>query len=178
MTERGSVHAPSAFIARCSAELAALFDRGARVLDVAAGHGRHSVALAARGFRVTAIDMRLDALRDLQAAAREIPGDVATVCADLTMFPLPQARFELIVVARYLDRERLPLLIDALAPGGVLVYETFTERQLQYARGPRSRAHLLAPGELRTLVHGLHVLFDQEVTEPEALARIVARRNH
>ncbi len=94
------------------------------------------------------------------------------------MFPLPRARFELIVVTRYLDRERMPLLIDALAPGGVLVYETFTERQLQYACGPRSRAHLLAPGELRTLVRGLHVLFDEEVTEPEALARIVARRHH
>jgi len=167
---------PSAFIARSSAFLAGLLGRGARALDVAAGGGRHSRTLAADGFLVTAIDIRLDALAELTGSARRAGLQLSAVCADLTEYPLPASKFDLIVVSRYLDRLRLPTLIDALAPGGVLLYETFTERQLQHRRGPRSRAHLLAPGELRMLVRGFEVLFDEEVTETDALARIVARK--
>ena len=65
---------------------------------------------------------------------------------------------------------------ERLVPGGVLLYETFTEHQLRYDRGPRSRAHLLAPGELRLRLRGMDVLFDEEVMAPDAVARIAARR--
>ena len=70
----------------------------------------------------------------------------------------------------------LPALREALTPGGVLLYETFTEHQRQYDRGPRSSAHLLAPGELRRLVSGLDLLFDEEVMAPDAVARVAARK--
>jgi SAM-dependent methyltransferase len=176
MTDRVAADPPSAFIARWSAQLQLLLGPGARALDVAAGRGRHSLALAASGFRVTAIDNRCDALTDLMGDARHGRLLVAAICADLTLFPIRPSTFDLIVVSRYLDRERMPSLLAGLSPGGVLVYETFTQRQLQHGRGPRSPAHLLAPGELRLFVRGMEVLFDEEVTEPDALARIVARK--
>ena len=84
--------------------------------------------------------------------------------------------FHVVVVTRYLDRQLFPALRDALVPGGVLLYETFTEHQLRYDRGSRSRDHLLAPGELRTLLRGMDVLFDEEVIAPDAVARVAARR--
>jgi SAM-dependent methyltransferase len=176
MTDLVPTRPPSRFVVRCLAQLSPMLGRGARALDVAAGRGRHTLALAADAFRVTAIDNRLEALADLRRAARAFGYDVTVVCADLTTFPLPAARFDLIVVSKYLDRAGLPRLLDAVSPGGVFVYETFTERQLGRGRGPTSRAHLLAPGELRTFVRGFDVLFDEEVTEPDALARIVARK--
>jgi len=149
---------------------------GGRALDVAAGRGRHSLALAAAGFRVTALELQFDALVQARAAALAERLTLSCVCADCTQFPLPRRTFDTIVVTQYLDRALFPVLREALVPGGVLLYETFTEHQLRYDRGPRARAHLLAPGELRLLLRGMDVLFDEEVMAPDAVARIAARR--
>lgn len=133
-------------------------------------------ALARAGFHVTGIDRSLEALLQARTDAREAGHPLDVVCADLTMFPLPRARFELVIVTRYLQRDLFEALRDALVPGGVLLYETFTENQLRYDRGPRSPAHLLRPGELRTRLRGMEVLFDEEITAPDAVARMVARK--
>ncbi len=58
-----------------------------------------------------------------------------------------------------------------------MLFETFTEAQRAHGRGPTSPDHLLAPGELRARFDALEVLFYEEVVEPEAVARIVARRS-
>jgi SAM-dependent methyltransferase len=176
MTDPCVPNPPSPFIARWARRLAHRFPAGARALDVECGHGRHVAVLVEAGYHVVGIDRRVDALQALMAASRDRAIRPALACADLERLPLPSTRFHLIVVSRYLDRTLFPALRNALVPGGVLLYETFTERQLRYARGPRSRMHLLKPGELRVLVHGFDVLFDEEVTAPDAVARIVARR--
>jgi tellurite methyltransferase len=143
-----------------------------RALDVAMGRGRHAVALADAGFQVFGVDIKYEAVRAAATLVRERGGRLHGWCADLTVFPLPRGRFELIVVARYLQRDLFPALRKALSPGGVLVYETFTDRT--------SPDHLLKPGELRQRADDLDVLFYEEVTEPEAVARLVARKtvNH
>ena len=185
MTDSATVNPPSPFIARWAPRLFAEFGPHGRALDVATGRGRHALCLAAAGLRVTGLDIQLDALMTAGQegrASREGQaglvgnGSLALACVDLTRYPLPRERFEVVVVSRYLDRALFASLREALVPGGILLYETFTERQLQHGRGPRSRAHLLEPGELRMLVRGMYVLFDEEVSEPDALARIAARR--
>lgn len=176
MTDLRTPDPPSPFVSRWARRMAHTMPTGSRALDVACGRGRHVILLAEAGYRVVGIDNRLDVLVDLMATSLALGLRAALACADLTRMPLPSSAFHLIVVSRYLDRAIFPLLRDALHPGGVLLYETFTERQLQQERGPRSRSHLLKPGELRTHVHGLDVLFDEEVTAPDAVARIVARR--
>jgi len=175
MTDPRGAAPPSPFIAHWAVRLAQMFP-GGRALDVAAGRGRHSLALAAAGFRVTAVELQFDALVQARASARADGLTLSYVCADCTQFPLPRRSCHTIVVTRYLDRALFPALREALVPGGVLLYETFTEHQLRYDRGPRSPAHLLAPGELRLLLRGMDVLFDEEVMAPEAVARIAARR--
>jgi SAM-dependent methyltransferase len=175
MTDSNRPNPPSPFVERWIAMLGSEFPRG-RALDVACGRGRHTLPLAAAGFHVVGLDNQMDALVDARSAAHSRGLAASLACADLTSMQLPRAYFHVIVVVRYLDRQLFPALRDALVAGGVLLYETFTELQLRYDRGPRSRDHLLAPGELRTHLRGMDVLFDEEVSAPDAVARVAARR--
>ena len=135
--------APSAWIAR----FAALVPAGARVLDVAAGRGRHARLFAARGALVVAVDVDADALASLVA----VPG-VTTLVADLEggAWPFAGAAFDAIVVANYLHRPLFAHLLDALAPDGVLLYETFAIGNEAFGR-PSNPAFLLRENELLEL---------------------------
>ncbi|WP_322043279.1 class I SAM-dependent methyltransferase [Paraburkholderia sp. J67] len=118
---------------------------GGTVLDLASGAGRHARWLAQRGHPVAALDRDADAL----ATMRDVPGIGVLEC-DLegAPWPLPDdARFAAIVVTNYLHRPLMPRLLDALAPGGVLVYETFAQGNETVGK-PSNPAFLLAPGEL------------------------------
>lgn len=131
---------PSDWIRR----FAPLVPAGARVLDLACGAGRHTRLFAERGCRVVAIDRdpRLDdELRSRpQVDARQ---------ADLEQggWPLAGERFDAIVVANYLHRPLFPHLLAALAPAGVLLYETFALGNAAFGK-PGNPAFLLAPREL------------------------------
>jgi SAM-dependent methyltransferase len=132
--------------------------------------------LAASGFRTFGVDIQFDAVRE---AVSRAAGDGLAVhgwCADLTQSPLPDATFDLILVCRYLQRDLFPALARALVPGGVLLYETFTVTQRAHGRGPTSDEYLLQPGELPTLARGLTRLSYEEIDEPDAVARLAARR--
>ncbi|MFL9906145.1 class I SAM-dependent methyltransferase [Paraburkholderia sp. RL17-337-BIB-A] len=124
---------------------------GGAVLDVASGAGRHARFFASLGHPVTAID------RD--AAALDVMRDeplVTTLQADIegAPWPLPaEARFAAIVVTNYLHRPLFPQLLHSLAPGGVLVYETFAQGNERVGK-PSNPAFLLAPGELLDVVRG------------------------
>lgn len=176
MTDFTPTNPPSPFIARWVPRVAAERPCNRLALDYAMGRGRHATLMAAHGFHVIGLDWQFEAVSFATQRARDGGWPIAAACVDLTRLPLPPSRFQLMVVSRYLDRASFPMLREALAPGGVLLYETFTTRQLAHARGPRSPAHLLAPGELRLHLLGMDLLFDEECTEPDAVARIAARR--
>lgn len=140
------------------------------------GRGRHAVALALAGFRVFGVDNRFDAVAEAMRHAKRDGVALYGWCADLTRHPLPIALFDLVVVTRYLQRDLFPAIQAAVVPGGVVVYETFTTRQLALGSGPRSPDHLLQPGELRRAFAHFDILFYEEVTSPEAVARVIARK--
>jgi tellurite methyltransferase len=167
---------PSPFIVEWIARCAVSAHKEPRALDVAMGRGRHAAALARAGYRTFGVDVRIDAVRDGVRAAAAEGATVLGWCADLTRSPLPDGRFDVVVVTRYLQRDLFPSLRAAVAPGGVVLYETFTIAQRALGRGPTSPEYLLEPGELRARFEGFDVLFYEEVPAPEALARIVARR--
>jgi SAM-dependent methyltransferase len=157
--------APSPWMRR----FAPLVPRGARVLDVAAGRGRHARLFAAQGARVLAVD------RDAGALA-----GVTTQVADLEGAPWPFAGevFDAIVVANYLHRPLFPHLLAALAPDGALLYETFVAGNERFGR-PSNPAFLLAPGELADVARDRLTLvaFEQGVVEgerPAVVQRIAA----
>jgi SAM-dependent methyltransferase len=161
--------APSAWIVR----FAALVAPGARVLDLACGRGRHARYFAARGCRVVAID------RDAAALAT-LAGEPAidARCADLERgpWPLDGERFDAIVVTNYLHRPLFPHLRAALAPDGVLLYETFAQGNEAFGR-PSNPDFLLAPGEL--LASGgaglVVVAFEQGLLAAPAPGAVVER---
>jgi len=139
------------------------------------GSGRHAVTLARAGFRSLGVDLRFDAVREAMTTAEGEGVRVGGWCADLTRYPLPRGRFDLVIVCRYLQRDLFPDLRAALAPGGEVIYETFTTNQRALGRPPRSPEHLLEPGELRTLFDDFDLRFYEEVLAPDAVARLVAR---
>ena len=138
---------------------------GTRVLDLACGEGRHALAAAARGARVTAIDKdeaRLAAGRE-RAEAQGL--SIEWTAADLEE-PWPQlGGFDAVLMFNYLDRARMPQMIELVEPGGFLMMETFLRIQRELGWGPTSDDHLLHPGELARLVAPLEVLHGREVLE-------------
>lgn len=129
---------PSDWVAR----FAPLVPEGASVLDFACGAGRNLGAFAQRGARILAAD------RDPSALAA-IPVEAERVQTDLESEPWPFAarRFDAVVCCNFLHRPRLGLLFGLVAPGGILIYETFAQGNERYGR-PSNPAFLLAPGEL------------------------------
>jgi SAM-dependent methyltransferase len=166
---------PSPFVVEWIERVARERGSNLRALDVAMGSGRNAVALARAGFLTCGVDIRLDAVRDAKAAALAEGVRIDGWCADLTRYPLPRGRFDLVIVCRYLQRDLFPALRDAVAPGGIVLYETFTTRQRELGRPPTSPDHLLEPGELRKAFDGFDRLFYEEVAAPDAVARLAAR---
>jgi len=142
-----------------------------RVLDLACGGGRHARFLAGLGHEVTAVDREPQSL----PGARFIRADLE----DGSPWPLPGELFEGIVVANYLHRPLFAPIAAALAPGGVLIYETFMLGNERFGR-PSNPAFLLAPGELWTAFGGLHLIaFEQGLSlqpKPAVMQRLCARR--
>jgi SAM-dependent methyltransferase len=134
---------PSPWVARHCGLIAG----GGRVLDLACGSGRHARLLAGLGFAVAAVDRNIEAILKLQS----VPG-ISAMQADLEGedWPLAGQQFAGIVVTNYLWRPRLPDVLALLAPGGVLIYETFMLGNEAYGK-PSSPAFLLRPGELRAV---------------------------
>jgi tellurite methyltransferase len=163
-----------------------------RALDLACGTGRHSLLLAARAQSVTAVDWSGTALDIVESRARKAKlhvgrGDAATfadsrtrgirlIQADLEDIQLPNGTFSLILCLQYLQRSLFSQMARALRPGGMLLFETFTQAQLNYLGGPRNPAHLLEPKELRTAFPELHVLFYRELNAGQGIASLVAER--
>lgn len=154
---------PSAWLRRFEP----LMCRGGAVLDLACGSGRHARYLAGLGHVVDAVDRDARCIADLSA----VPG-VRPLLADLegAPWPYPGQSWDAVVVANYLHRPLLPLLIKALRPRGVLVYETFMIGNERFGR-PSNPDFLLRPGELLDMVQGALavIAFEQgEVARPKS----------
>ena len=117
------------------------------MLDLACGSGRHARLLAGRNLAILAVDRNSEALSTLAG----VPG-IETACLDLEGddWPLAGQHFAGIIVTNYLWRPRLPDVLAMLAPGGVLIYETFMLGNAAYGK-PSNPDFLLAPGELREI---------------------------
>ncbi len=155
---------------------------GMRVLDLACGTGRHSLAAAARGAEVTAWDRSAAKLEEGRAAAAARGVRVEWQEVDLEGDWPAAPPFDAVLQFNYLDRERMTRVLEALAPGGTLIMETFLTTQRDLGWGPTNEKHLLDRGELASLIGPLEVLHGREVLEPvdverwRAVASVVARR--
>ena len=152
-----------------------LIKPGGLVLDLAAGGGRHVRLLRDRGFAVCAAD------RDTTALSPFAGSDCEVRQIDLETGDRWQLGddYDGIIVTNYLHRPLLPAIAAALAPGGVLIYETFARGNERFGH-PRNPDFLLRPGELLEAFATLTVVaFEQgEVSAPRPamIQRIAAVR--
>lgn len=135
-----------------------------RVLDLACGQGRNAIFLAQEGLRVEAWDRNADGLNALQAKAASLGlTTITTRLVDLEQDPaIPVATFDLITVFYYLQRDLIPHIVRALAPGGMVVYETFLIDNHERFDHPHRREFCLNRNELLSLFGGLRVLAYRE----------------
>ncbi len=147
-----------------------------RALDVACGNGRHACYLAGLGFGVDAVDIAAEGLKRFVCR----PQGIRRICADLDHFAIPPGRYSLIVNVRYLNRRLLPAIQDGLAPGGMLIFESYLKAPVRSASGRHRADHLLETGELKRVFSALDIIAYREHPSlqpgaPPLKASLVAR---
>jgi SAM-dependent methyltransferase len=167
--------------------------RGGRVLCVADGEGRNSVWLAKRGFTVDAFDIAEAGVAKARRLAERERVQVRYTVADCDAYPWPEAAYDGVaaIFVQFADppmRERLfARIVASLKPGGVLVLQGYTPRQLEYRTGgPPFASHLYTEAMLRDAFATLEIVelreYEADVAEGSghrgrsALIGLVARR--
>lgn len=136
------------------------------MLDVACGSGRHMRWLATHGFVVTGIDRDAAALATLSTHGRVMVADI-----EAAAWPLAGEQFAAVVVTNYLWRPLWPNLRSSLAPGGVLIYETFALGNEAFGK-PSNPDFLLRPGELLDACSGLRIVAYEDGVLDAPLRRV------
>ena len=163
-----SAMAPSPWVVRWHR----LITAGGSVLDVACGTGRHVRWMQSNGHRVTGVDRSTEALAGL-APLSDAGAEIVEADIEAGPWPFAGRTFDAVVVTNYLWRQRLPDIVAAVAPGGVLIYETFAAGNETVGR-PARADFLLQPGELLAACGGLRIVAYEDgfLDEP---ARFVQR---
>ena len=160
---------PSPWVVRWSH----LVPAGGSVLDVACGQGRHTRWFSERNHAVACVDRSSDAINSVANIAEAVLADI-----EGGPWPFEGRSFGGVVVTNYLWRPLLPAIVRAVAPGGVLIYETFSAGNETVGK-PSRPDFLLQPGELLRACAGLRVVaFEDGFLEqpPRFVQRIAAVR--
>jgi len=167
------LEAPSAWVQRWSH----LVRPGGTVLDVACGHGRHLKWFAARGHAVTGVDRSPDAIAAVASLGEAVLADIENGPWPLVQDGQPRP-FDAVVVTNYLWRALLPVIRQSLAPGGVLLYETFAIGNETVGK-PSRPDFLLQPGELLREFADLRVVAYEDgfIAQPARFVQRIAAVN-
>ena len=150
-----------------------------RALDLACGAGRNALHLAQAGYQVDAMDISTAALKRGAARAADLGVEVNWIGVDLDTVELAPDSYDLVVVARYVNRDLTNALMGSLRDGGYLLYEQHLQSE-QEVDGPRSESFRLRPNELLQMFRALRLLYYREAlkTDPDgrtmALAQLIA----
>ena len=164
---------PSAWVQRWSH----LIPAGGRVLDVACGHGRHMRWFASLGHPVTGVDRSADAVAAVGGLGEAVLADLENGPWPLLQNDQPR-QFDAVVVTNYLWRPLWPQLLASLAPGGVLLYETFAAGNETVGK-PSRPDFLLQTAELLARCQPLRVVAFEDgfLTDPARFVQRIAAVN-
>jgi 2-polyprenyl-3-methyl-5-hydroxy-6-metoxy-1,4-benzoquinol methylase len=163
--------------ARFLVENAGLLKKG-RVLDLAMGHGRNALYLAAQGFEVEGVDLSTEAVQSALEQARALGIKLSAHVADLEdNYPLATSAYDIIICFNYLHRPLIPRIKAGLRPEGMVVYETFIVEQARFGK-PKNPDHLLKHNELLDMFRDFRCLRYREgiIGPGKAVAGIVAEK--
>ena len=139
------------------------FPRHRPVIDIAMGQGRDAVFLARAGLRVFGLESSIEAIGLARQAAREETAEINVILGDARALPFKGGMAGAVLVFYFLERRIFGDLVELLAPGGVLLYETFLKRQTTTgAGGPRNPDYLLDDAELYERLRYLELLYYEE----------------
>jgi tellurite methyltransferase len=158
-------------VARVLQENLHLLPGEGRALDLACGLGGNALALAENGLDVSAWDLSQVAIDRLRGfAAERALSNLRAEIRDVEQAPPAPASFDVIVVSYYLERSLAPRLMEALKPGGLLFYQTFT-RIAVGSEGPTNPGFRLDDNELLRLFSALRLRVYREENRLGDLAR-------
>ncbi len=159
-----------------------------RVLDLACGSGRNGLYLVENDIPVTFADVNGEALEQVKQSLSSASTDKQRLAQywlvdfeQTNTIPLNGKSFAAVMVFRYLHRPLFEQIKAAVTPGGMIIYETFTQQQAQFGR-PKNPDFLLKPSELVELFDDWSILYSFEGVvnstdnchDKQSIARIVA----
>ena len=171
--------APSSFLV----ENFDLLPRGL-ALDLAMGEGRNGIYLATRGYDVDGVDANPRAVERARAEARKLGAPIRAILGNVEdgTYIIPIEAYDLIVVFNYLHRPVFKDIKDGVAPGGGVIYQTYTVDQPRFGH-PTNPNYLLGPNELKEVFSDWEILRYRELIGPartdgevRAIAGIIARK--
>src|SRR3990172_3359421 len=152
---------------------------GGKGLDIAMGEGRNAVFLAKNGFEVDGCDVSEIAVKKTLGLAKENNVRVNAFVADLEIYKLPKDAYDVVACFYYLQRSLIPQIKEALKPGGMVIYETYTiENWERGFEGPKNEDYLLKTNELLDLFKDLTIIYYRELVldDKKAVASLIARK--
>lgn len=152
--------------------------QGAEVLDLGMGEGRNAVFLARKGYKVTGIDISSVAVKKSRALAREFGVRINGIVASLEKYKFKENSLDAIICFYYVDRELNKRMMSWLKPGGILIYEAYTDHQRK-VKGYKQydRRYLLRPTELLNMFKGMKVLkYEEPLHQKEFQASIILQK--
>lgn len=146
-----------------------------KALDIACGEGRNAVYAASLGYEVLGLDISEMGLKKARDLALDKNLHIDTRAADFDDFEFEENAFDLVMCFYFLDRRLFPGIKKTLKPGGLVVYETFTEDHLKYSNFKKE--WVLQYNELLKEFQGFRVLKYREVDcDEKGFASLIARK--
>lgn len=152
----------------------------AKVLDMGMGEGRNAVFLAKKGYKVTGIDISSVAVKKAQMLAKEFGVRINSVVASLKDYPIREGEFDAIICLYFVDRALIEKIQKWLRPGGILMYGSYTQKQLSvkdFDANDYKAENFLRPQELLTLFPEMRVLkYEEPLHEQNFEANIILQK--
>jgi tellurite methyltransferase len=147
------------------------------VLDMGMGEGRNAVFLAQKGYKVTGIDISSVAVKKSYLLAQEFGVKIKGVVASLKDYKIPPNSFDAIVCFYYVDRSLVDKMKSWLKPGGILIFEAHTARELTKNKRDALDGDYLKEQELLKLFSPMRVLkYEEPLHEKEFRSSIILRK--
>lgn len=142
-------------------ENAHLLPKAGRALDLACGMAANGMFLAEQGLEVDAWDISPVAVEKVNELGRQRGLNITAKACDLGQEKIPEANYDVLICCHFLERGLTQAIVDALKPGGLLFYQTFTQTAVNPG-GPEKAEWRLADQELLTMFQPFKVLVYRE----------------
>ena len=141
-----------------------LLPKNGIALDLACGYGSNAICLAKNRLRVTAWDISESALEKLSIRSKQLNLRVDCEVRDILKNPPQPNTFDVIVVSKFLDRELIKNIKNAIKSNGLIFYQTFT-KSITHKSGPKNPNYKLDDNELLEFFSDWKLIFYKEEGE-------------